>query len=354
MIRSAAIALGALLGVVAGMEDAVAAPCSAEKRAEILAPATADRSAVRLDCDLTLASGERVTKRLQIVGRSGIGVRLICEGGVIGDRGKGTVNYRKDMISIRSRQDDRGRWQVVRDVLIDGCEVNGAIRIQGLGPHGQAGKVKASSRTADHTSHAQSVAPSNVVLRNLRITGDGRIPVYFSPGVTRSKLLNSRVGGTSASSGVYLDAESAGNEIRGNVFSVRGPREILSIDGSARNVVSGNVFDGANTGGVYVYRNCGEGGTARHQKPEFNEISGNTFRYSGSRARPTIWLGYSSLERNLFLCPQDRGIGFGSGVDDRDFADRNTVTGNTFVGGSPARLIRDDGANNRIGNNNGG
>jgi hypothetical protein len=230
--------------------------------------------------------------------------------------------------------------------------VNGAIRIMGLGPNGQAKNVKASSRRKDHTQRAQAAAPRGIVLRNLVVRGDGRIPVYFAPGVTNSKLLDSRIVGQSVSSGVYLDAESAENEISGNVFAVKTPRELLSIDGSAKNLVTRNMFNNSNQGGVYVYRNCGEGGAARHQKPRFNRISDNTFRYSGSsKARPTIWLSFSSTLRSVVLCPQDRGIRFGSGADDRNFARKNTVANNTFIGSPISEVIRDNDRDNRLADN---
>ncbi|WP_216665323.1 right-handed parallel beta-helix repeat-containing protein [Pseudoruegeria sp. HB172150] len=336
-----------LLGAL-GATNVAAKECSPAKKARVLEPATQKHKVAFLDCDLTLLEGETITKQVRIRGAKSSGVRLICRGGRIGLPGKRSLLYRKDIIQISSVRGKDNRWSRPEDVIIDGCTVNGAIRVSGLGPHGQAKFVKASSRNGNHTEYAQSVAPRGIVLRNLVIRGDGRIPVYFSPGVTNSRLVNSRIIGNSVSSGIYLDAESAHNVISGNVFEVRTAREILSIDGSAHNVVKNNKFYHADLGGVFIYRNCGEGGTARHQKPRYNSVTGNTFYYDGGRnARPGVWLSFKSIQRVLFLCPQDAGIPYGSGTDDRNFARQNTVSQNTFVGASGDTVL-DWGENNKV------
>lgn len=343
------VSVGILLLAATSADAASARNCTPSEKAVVLAPATASQKSVRLTCSLTLGKGERVTKQIRIRGAEGSGVKVTCRGGVIGKAGRGSFHYRKDIIKIRSVKLKSNRWSRPENVVIDGCKVNGAIRILGLGPNGQAKRVTQSSRNAKHTEIAQAAAPRGIVLKDLTVRGDGRIPVYFAPGVTHSKLLNSRITGTSVSSGVYLDAESAHNTIRGNVFSVRTPREVISIDGSARNVVENNRFELSDQGGIYVYRNCGEGGAARHQEPMFNLISGNTFFYKGSRsARPTIWLSFSNIQRKVFLCPLDRAIPYCSGADDRNFANRNTVNGNTFVNSPTEEVIRDQGLHNKI------
>ena len=83
------------------------------------------------------------------------------------------------------------------------------------------------------------------------------------------------------SSGIYLEAGSAdnvvtSNSIRDNGFRENGPggsiftfagarfrfwgigREGISIDGSRRNLVAGNSFEGNSAGGIFLYTNCGE------------------------------------------------------------------------------------------------
>lgn len=255
-----------------------------------------------------------------------------CAGGSIGD-GRG------DAISIVGAG--------ASGTVVENCTVIGAIRLYGLGRNGQ--EVRDSSRLAEHTARAQAAAPRGVVLRNLDIRGTGRVPVYFAPGVTESTLEGSAITGTSNSSVVYLDAESAGNTIRGNVFRVRTPREILSVDGSARNTIEANTFHHADRGGVFVYRNCGEGGAARHQEPRGNVIRGNRFLYDGRMlSRPTIWLSFKTVWRRAFYCPLDRSIPYGSGADNRNFARDNIVTGNVFETTRRAWPVRDWGRDNVV------
>ncbi len=322
--------------------------CGPSKKSTILAKATTKSKSVRVDCNLTLEKGEMVTKQLRLVGSNASGVRIRCNGGVIGSTHPNSIHYRGDIIQIKSAKRNK-KWRRPEGVTIEGCKVNGGIRVFGLGLNGQDDQVKQSSRSKHHTRRAQKIAPTRITLSRLSIRGQGRIPVYFSPGVTKSVLSKSLIYGRSVSSGVYLDAESANNTVSDNVFRVATTREILSIDGSANNLIQGNVFHSSDLGGVYVYRNCGEGGAARHQKPMFNTISNNTFHYDGLLiSRPTIWVSFKNLPRLIFNCPMDRSIPFGSGADDRNFADRNTVTYNKFIASSGKSFVRDDGRENLV------
>lgn len=60
-----------------------------------------DKSFVKIDCNLTLKSGDRVTKRLIFEGTNASGMTLNCNKATF-DGGKETVNYKKDMIEVRS------------------------------------------------------------------------------------------------------------------------------------------------------------------------------------------------------------------------------------------------------------
>ena len=252
--------VASLVFAAVGVSAEAARDCTPAEKAEVLEPVTPEKKSVRLRCSLILGEGERVTKQIRIQGADGSGVRVTCRGGVIGTPGRASIHYRKDIIQIRSVKRENNRWSRPENVVIDGCKVNGAIRILGLGQNGQAKNVKASSRRANHTEFAQVSAPSGIVLKNLTVRGDGRIPVYFSPGVTFSKLLNSRIMGRSVSSGLYLDAESAHNTIRGNVFTVKTPREIISIDGSAHNTIQDNKIQFSEHGIVQVMVYINNGG----------------------------------------------------------------------------------------------
>ena len=224
------------------------------------------------------------------------------------------------------------------DVTIKRCKINGSIRTIGLGHNGEAPGVKASSITLGHTARAQAAAPKNTVLYAVTITGHGRIPLYLGPGTTRLTMSDSTIKGRSDSVALYLDAESGSNIFRDNTFALTSSsREVIALDGSADNQILGNTISASN-GGIYLYRNCGEGGTVRHQAPQNNFIAGNTIDNTGGYG---IWLG--SRNGGRFYCNDDAGFPFGSSKDDGDFANDNIVRDNTFT--SSARTIRDDGKN---------
>jgi len=237
-------------------------------------------------------------------------------------------------------------WKRPVGVTIRNGRLRGSIRIMGLGRNGEDRAVRQSSISPGHTERAQAAAPTGIVISNVEIEAEHRIPLYLAPGVTGVTLENSRITGWSRSTAVYLDAESGGNIIRNNTFDARVNREVIAVDGSAGNRIEGNRFLRLPFGGIYLYRNCGEGGTVRHQTPRDNVISGNEF------AMPTlgwrsyaIWLGSRNGWR--LYCWQDAGYDFGSSADNRDFAGDNTVAGNAFLPSSN-RAVRDDGENNVI------
>jgi hypothetical protein len=241
----------------------------------------------------------------------------------------------------------------ISNIVIKNCRLKGSIRVMGLGTNGEDENVKESSLKEGHTQRAQKAAPSNVLISNMVIEGVQRIPVYLSPGVTKTTIEGNRLIGSTDSTVVYLDAESGYNTIKNNIFNVEGSftlrqfriREVIAVDGSAHNAIIGNKFEKAIGGGVYLYRNCGEGGTIRHQAPQFNTISDNVFNLSGLHINNYgIWLG--ARNGNRLYCDADKGYKFGSSVDDGDFADNNIVRDNKFSGSD--REIRNDGKNNLI------
>jgi hypothetical protein len=245
---------------------------------------------------------------------------------------------------IRSKETERG-WEVPEKITIRNGRIRGSIRIYGLGVNGEAAKVRESSHHEGHTARAQAAAPRAILLEDLKIEADHRIPLYLGPGVTGVTVRNCTFAGWSASTTVYLDAESGGNRIEGCTFNVRSGREVMAVDGSATNTIVGNHFLQVSYGGIYLYRNCGEGGTVRHQTPQGNVIEKNFFNMKDLRSGSYgIWLGSRQGRRSY--CEEDAGYPFGSSIDNRDFADHNTVRRNVF---QPAneKAVRDDGAENR-------
>ncbi|WP_244477525.1 MULTISPECIES: NosD domain-containing protein [unclassified Rhizobium] len=319
--------------------------CSDKEYAALRQPATQQASSIDLRCSPTLDKSDVIGKRLILSGEKASGITIDC-GGATFDGARGSVNFSKPTILIRSIRTKDGGWSAPHDITIRNCTVKGAIRIQGLGTNGQAEDVRLSSFQPDHTQRAQAAAPDNIDLSGISFIADGKIPLYLAPGVTHVTVENSSFTGQTGGTAIYLDAESADNAIVSNSFAVTTKsREQIALDGSARNRISGNRFLDPVNGGIYLYRNCGEGGTIRHQSPQYNEISGNTFSYSKPGAAPAVWLASRNGAR--LYCLTAPAAPFGSGLSSKDFAEFNTVTGNTLTGGD-ASLIRNDDDRNVI------
>ncbi|MCF8132857.1 MAG: hypothetical protein K9J72_07015 [Synechococcus sp. Tobar2m-G35] len=266
-----------------------------------------------------------------LAGAAQAGRRIDCRGGWL--EGGRPIELR-----IQSLQRPDGSWERPDGLLISHCRLRGAIRLVGLGRNGEAEAVRLSSRDPDHGQRARGAAPHGVVLEGLDLEAVGPIPVYAGPGTVGLQLKNSRLWGESRSVALYLDAESRGHVVSGNRFELTTTREVIAIDGSAANRIQGNRFGSGGRGGIFLYRNCGEGGTVRHQTPVENDISGNTF--SAFTGPPSIWLGSRNGRRRY--CQQDAGLPFGSSSDDRDHADRNRVVGNVGA------RVQDDGDGNTV------
>ena len=275
---------------------------------------------------------------IKLVGRGESGRVIDLQGGWMNE-GKLTE------LVIRSRETEKG-WDVPEKITVRNGKLRGSIRIFGLGVNGEAPMVRESSHREGHTARAQAAAPRGILLEDLEIEADHRIPLYLGPGVTGVTVRNCTFTGWSASTTVYLDAESGGNRMENCTFDVRAGREVMAVDGSATNTIVGNRFLRAGYGGIYLYRNCGEGGTVRHQTPQGNVIENNFFDLKGLRPGSYgIWLGSRQGRRSY--CEDDAGYPFGSSIDNRDFADHNTLVGNKFQP-TKDRAVRDDGAGNRV------
>ena len=332
-----------------------AAPCTPFQLGEIKEPARSSDAEVAVTCDVTLASTDRITKRLILQGPAASNLVIDCNGATL-DGGKGTINENRDMIEVRSRRttDANGAviWERVEDVQISQCNVIGAVRVWGMGKNGEAADVRASSRLAGHVGRVRAAAPRRITFENMTITALGRTPFYLSPGVSYVTLRDSEITGESTSVGVYLDTESYANELRNNYFHVTNrqeyvggiyvrKREELAIDNSTYNKIINNYFSTLEGGGIYAYRNCGEGGTVRHGTPSHNHIINNTFYYNlydGDNA--AIHLGSRGDDFWRIYCDDDDGFPWGSSVDNRSFARYNVVMQNQIVKRSVADTIK--------------
>ena len=330
--------------------------CSNAKMNEILAPATKGKATVTLDCSPKLNHDTKIFKRLVLKGAKAQGIVIDCGGGVL-DGSSDTVNFNKDMISIQSVRNKDGSWSVPSNIIVRNCEIRGSIRIFGMSQNGEGAILRESSHTEGHTARARYAAPSHIWFDKITLIGQGRIPFYVSPGTTHVSVSNSTFSGETNSTAIYLDAESANNIFFNNRIGTKTKvRELIAVDGSSHNKFINNYFSSLGHGGIYVYRNCGEGGTVRHATPSWNQFINNTFFYNKFKGininlekladltlsfkTPAIWI--ASRNGGKSYCGDDNGFGMGSSKDDRDFARHNVIAQNQIFKLSPDRMISID------------
>lgn len=296
--------------------------CTAQKLQEVLRPATTEQPSVYIDCSLTLAKNAKITKQLIFAG--GRAANIVFEGNGAEIR----AAYAKPSVLITSKQ-DQNTWQVPHHITIKNIQVMGSLRIHGMAANGEGELLRQSSRQAGHTARAQQAAPHHIILDHLTLIGGPHNMLYVAPGVHHVTLKNSRFSGETAGLALYMDAESSHNLIENNYFNVQTKkRELIAVDGSAYNLIRRNTFIDPRHGAIYLYRNCGEGGTIRHQTSSHNQIVNNQFNLTMGSSLPIIWLASRNGNRNY--CDADQGYEFGSSNHDEDLAQDNQVSNNYF------------------------
>lgn len=320
---------------------------------------------LKLTCNLTLSPEQVLNRRLIIEGSEGSNITVNCQGGTLNgdpERPGG------DSLEIRTKWSSNDEWSRPSNILIKDCTINGAVRIWGMNKNGEGSRLKSSSFSEGHTRRARETAPRDITFDKVNIFGRGRIPLYLAPGVSKVTVKNSKIAGWSSSTAVYLDAESTQNTFLNNRIEVdTEKRELVAIDGSSHNVFSGNTFSSLNNGGLYLYRNCGEGGTIRHATPSFNVFTNNYFYYNRYKGRkysvrcveedkdwtdvfgdlfkkkkssdgnPALFIGSRDGERSY--CKDDRGYAFGSSASNLDHATYNIAIDNQIRKLSPSKMM---------------
>ena len=168
----------------------LAAPCSAEVLAEVLAPASDEAPRVLLTCSLTLAPEDVVSKKIRLAGPEASGVVIDCQGATLRPN---LSSGGADAIQIVSQKIDTepASWQRPTDIVVRNCRIEGSIRISGQALNGEGEDLRLDSLTLGHRERAQAAAPSRILLNQLTLIGQGRIPLYLSPGSTRVTLQDS-------------------------------------------------------------------------------------------------------------------------------------------------------------------
>lgn len=330
--------LGALLVVLATVPHGAQAveACSPAKLALLRSPPLPGDGAVLIDCDLTLTPGEVITRSLYFTqGAVSNGVTVDCAGATLSHT---DLNADLPRINIQSRSylDGQGntRWERPRDITVRNCTLQGNINVTGMGGQNTPA-VRDSSRTnANHTQLMRDAAPTHIVFDNLTVDPEGYIAAYLYMGTTAVTIQNSRFVGQGRSTVIYLDAESGQHQILNNRFETVPGREVIAVDGSSENRIEGNTFATSPKGGVFIYRNCGEAGTVRHNEPVKNDLFGNVFQDASGLVVgwPHIWV--ASRNGNRSYCEADAGYPYGSSVDNLDHAHSTAIKGNHFNAGA--------------------
>ena len=333
-------------------QSGVVRECTPQKIAEVMEPGSTQKPSVEVNCHLKLNPSSVVTKIITVTGDRANGTSIDCQGSVI-KRFNDSFGYNIDIRSEKVPNSEA--WSRPENIVVKNCELRSGIRVMGMAPHGQGAILKESSFSQGHTARAQANAPTRIELSNLNIFGSGYTPVYLSPGVTHVTMKDSNIQGWSNGAGVYLDAESAYNVFINNVIKVETRRqgffavfrEQVAIDGSAHNRFERNQILDLKHGGIYLYRNCGEGGTVRHQPPINNLIMNNVFTFTNFRpANPAVHiasrnaLSLISIYMKVKHCHEEDGYEFGSSTTNRDLAENNFIIYNTFVKASPEEKIK--------------
>jgi hypothetical protein len=179
-IGTSLIACGGPLELESAEGEIVAPTCSTAVLDNVLAPADATHTAVQLRCSLTIprnadGTAKTINKRILITGAAASGVRLDCNGARLV---RSSFDGNADRLYISSSKLSATSWSRPEDVTVQRCVIEGAVRIAGMGPNGQAPDLKDSSHVdANHTARAQAAAPTRITLSRLTIIGVGRTSV---------------------------------------------------------------------------------------------------------------------------------------------------------------------------------
>lgn len=304
--------------------------CTRQQIISVLNATSSEDEQAVVTCNLRLSNEKKVTKHIVLAGDKASGTNIDCNNGVL-DSSWAKERKKRTPIIIKSVLLPNGDWSIPSNITIKNCTIKGTVIIYGLGLTASDPAVRASSFNKNHTSYTQSVAPKGITFTNNLFISNGSGAIYAGPGVTNITIEDSTFEGKTSGTVIYLEAETANNKIINNEFKTASQkRELIAIDGSARNTVSRNTFYYPNRGAISLYRNCGEGGTIRHQTPQFNTIAYNTFIYAKkSTPKPAIWLNSRGGKQSY--CFLDSDYPYGSSSNPLDFAENNSVYENRFI-----------------------
>jgi parallel beta-helix repeat protein len=330
-MRSPTYSLAALLAALhcAGAHAGPQA-CSEARLSEIRAPAGPGSGAVLIDCNLDLGPEELITKSLYFNhGELSNDVVVDCHGATLGSNDYSAGLPR---LNVQSYFDGAtGRWARPSNILVRNCRLLGNLNVNGIGGAATPEVRDSSHLDADHSTRMRDAAPTGITFDNLVVETQDRIAAYINVGATAVAIRNSEFRGRSPSTVIYLEAESGWHRIVDNRFYTSASREVIAVDGSTENVIQGNTFHDTHLGGIFLYRNCGEGATVRHATPQKNNIEANTFLDGSGPRNGYPHIVVASRNGNRKYCEDDAGYPYGSSVSNLDWARFTEIKGNHFA-----------------------
>ncbi len=372
-MKNILLLFGLGFAMMSGLQDANAAACSAAKRAEILEEPdhtiinvfgndvviiTGTNTHVTIDCYITLSSSDLITKLVRFIGSDSSGVTFDCNGARIFPLQPLISSHSLRVATKITTVNGVEVYDRPENITIKNCDVYGTVRIHGSGYNPNDLNDYKNNAGPDWVLDVRNTSARNVTFDNVDITNYWhKDALYFGEGVTYITYKNSRIFNQTQGVAVYFGFETAYNTLENNEIYNRSSndREIVAVDASEYNVITRNWLDGVNNGGIYLYRNCGEGGAVKYTGPRHNEISHNMLYYKNySGSNPGIYVG-ERTGVNISFCNLDAGWSWdisdvpsslawdsdweSSSSDDRDFARFNDVEDNRFCNRNPSSYI---------------
>jgi nitrous oxidase accessory protein NosD len=347
-----------LVGLAVLMLTSVAVGPAAGSRSAMTAPGAPAGGSTLVPCGGTSGGRVAITRDAHLDPRctyaagfdiTASGITLDCRGAVIDGTGQGGVGIE---VSTPANVD-------LSAVTIRNCTVRGflnSIRVT-------RGGFRSLEEGHEYDHHL-----SGVRIESSRLSGSHGVGIFVDGYVTRTTIRHSSIR-EAGSAGIYLEAGSADNVVEhnailhngyrengpgGQLFSFGGHqfrfwgigREGLSIDGSRRNRVTANRFEGNSAGSIFLYTSCGE---FVHQRPERwfsrrfgaddNRIESNSF----SGGINGVWVGSRMGENTSPMdCSDPAYIDEPVNRVSLDRAAGNSIRSNTFRNVTYGVRVEDD------------
>lgn len=184
---------------------------------------------------------------------------------------------------------------------------------------------------------------TGTAIRRNEVAGSAAVGLYFNPGATRNVVEGNRFHGNG-----FGDVRPDGLpfDLGGVTFRYLSTgREAIAIDGAYGNLIRDNDIRGNSSGGIFLYRNCGEYSTVNRRwwGSDRNLIVGNRIEDEAYG----VWVASRQAENQWFMeCADPAYVEGPYRRVHLDHAEGNAIRANTFVEVGTGVRVEDDG--NRI------